>query len=190
MMEKKMLVGITIIGVTQILICLFFGAPSFVSGLSWFLADVIVIVTGGGGNLTGLGLIIGLLIAIIGGVFLFGFLQAILLLKLNPKGRTSTIIFMSFAGVLLAKVDLFEPTGIFHLGQILKLGITQKLGIIYFVTIFNVISIFYLIRPQISRQFIENKTLGAVFRSEKPFFIFIMILVAISLYMAIVHNTS
>ena len=151
---------------------------------------MIAIVTGGGGNLTGLGIIIGLPIAIIGGVFLFGFLQAILLIKLNSKGRKSTLIFMSLAGVLLAKVDLFMPTGIFHLGQMLKLGITQKLGIIYLVTIFDVISVFYLIRPQISRQFIENKTLGTVFRSKKPLFVFIMILVTVSLYMAIVHNTS
>jgi len=40
-------------------LCMCIGIPLALPGLTWFIADIIAIITGGGGNLTGVGLIVG-----------------------------------------------------------------------------------------------------------------------------------
>ena len=186
-MDKKKSFGVTIIGVIQALICLFLGVPSFVGGFSWVLSDVIAIATNGGGNLTGLGLIIGLPIALSGGVFLFGFVSAILMLKRNPKGRKRTIIFMSIATVLLVvgiKVRIFLP-------MMQPAGSVQYLGLLSLLGTFNVVSIIFLTRPQIREQFIETDASVKQSKSIKLTALFIIVLiVGWSLFNAIRGNIS
>ena len=182
-MDKQRSFGVTIIGVMQALICLLLGMPSFVGGLSWFLSDVIAIATHGAGNLTGLGLIIGLPIALSGGVFLFGFVSAVLMLKRHPKGRKCTIIFMSIATVLLgvgSRINIFLPVITMTM---MKPKYFWLLSLI--VGAFNVVSIIFLTRSQVKEQFIDTHTPITQSKSIKLAVLFIVALAALSLFFAV-----
>lgn len=109
----KRIDNVSIIALTIITIAVYYySAPQAIKGLSWFMLDSIAIVTGEGGNLTGLGLTVGLIWAIQGFlpiICLFGFLY--ILEKLFLKEGGEPVISVEVIQALF-KVSLVAVSGI------------------------------------------------------------------------------
>lgn len=147
---------VTIIGVIQAAICLLAGVPNLLFGFWWFLIDIIAISFGGGGNLTGLGLIIGLPVAGSGIVLLFGFISALLLLKRNPEGRKCTVI---VNGIIIFLLLLWPNLVLFSLSTFTL----APFYLLLLIGLSNLASLIYLTRPRIKVLF----TVSATFTSKE-----------------------
>jgi|GEM_PF-5267008 len=146
-------IGIWTVGVIQALICLCLSLPILSFGFYWIVLDIIGIITGHTGNLTGIGFVIGLPAVGIGSIFSFAFISAILLLKLNPKGRKFTVVFMSsivFSLFLLARTILFYPW------RLALFGWKIPSWLFLFIGVFYVISIVFLLNPQTKKEFVSK----------------------------------
>lgn len=118
-MDKKRSVSTEIFVSILLLIGAFVGVPSFFLGLCWALADVVSVSIGGGGNLTGLGIAIGFPMALVGAIFLTGFILAarfeIKTLYDTEKAATllpkATKIFFAFIMVVVAVALVFAIQG-------------------------------------------------------------------------------
>ncbi len=174
-MDKKILMGINVVGIGLALIYLLLGTLSLFDGFTWFAADMIAVTTWGGGNLTGLGVVIGSLIIAVGWFFLSGARSAVLLLKRNLKARKSLIKVLSIASVLM----------LLYRGYWLFPASWNKWGVIFFV-LFNFASLAFLLHPRVNEQF--TGTEGLTSKEKRIFTLFIVVILALGMFYAVQMN--
>ncbi len=90
-MDKKISIKVAV-AIWQAVISLILGTVLLFLGFFVLTADGIAIMTGGGGNLTGLGIIIGLILLSMAQRYLIGFVSAARLLKQDLKGKSEFTI--------------------------------------------------------------------------------------------------
>ena len=151
------------VGTGLVLIYLPLGVIFLYFGFSLFAADIITIIgTRGGGNLSGLGIILGGLMIVLSRFLLLGFVSGVLLLKRNPEGRTSVIKFLTIVTFLLI------------------LGCGYSVWGMVLIATFNIASILFLKRPQVQEQFIG--TLEFTPKEKRIFILSIAVMLGIALF--------
>lgn len=179
-MDNKVSQGVMLVGMWQMVLGFIVGAPCLFLGFSWFMLDFIAAVTGGGGNLTGLGLIFGSIASLIGILFLGGLKSAVLVIKGNPEGRKQAILFLCYTSILLVIA-----------GGFLLFSWLIPVNFKYWripVSLLNVISVFFLIQPRVKAQF--TSTEGLTGREKRIFNLLIAAILVLGTAYAAMGNIA
>lgn len=148
--DKSIFLSIT--ALVEILFSLLIGPTSLVFGLMWALGDTISIVTDVGGNLTGLGLILGPPMILVGFVALYGIVSGLELLQCKERARRFTLIFFG----LISIISLTAP-GIVSI-PLSFLKIQPSIAASFGFVVMSFVFIIYLMSPQVKGRFKHEKT--------------------------------
>ena len=179
-MEKP--VGIKVVGIYLALVSICIGSVCFLLGLSWFLLDAIAILKNNGGNLTGLGIILGFPIAVLGGSVLLGFRIAVGILGRRKKDRIYAIGLLG----LLSGLPIIWPW-LFVL-PLSFLGINMSFATRYAFSALNLLAIIYLLLPKVKENFIAQDTVVIPSRLKIGFVTYAGILAVAALTFAVRGN--
>ena len=173
-MDKKILQGVTLVGMWQAVQGLAVGAVFLIYGFNAALSDILLFVAGGGGNQSGLLFIFGAIVSGIGIFFLRGARSAVLLMRGNPNGRRLAVKFFCISTPVLVFVPI--------LWWFLPVTVNTNYWKI-FISILNVASLVFLIHPRVKEQFTFN---GDLTPQEKRIFnLLIAVLLALGTVQAV-----
>lgn len=180
-MDRKIPFEVVVMGAVQAVICLLMGGASLYFSLTWILADVVGIATGAVGNLTGMGIILGPVIAGFGSFYLFGLYSSLLLLKLNRRGKKFFTIFLVVSSPFLLGRGIW-------LFPLQLLGGEMAAALPMTLIALNILSIAYLNFTQAKELFVTDQGID---RKEKIYFsVFVMLILAAALFSAMQANQA